>query len=109
MSTTEYDTKSHDVDSERGIAQRSFDGKTSALDVHMQAAVAREIDAHVGVKRVQAAEKVYGKYSKWILFISYVDSLAIVVKETEVNGVSFVYACRLGLASYIYSLDGQVS
>ena len=31
-----------------------------------------EEDAHVGVKAVEAAEKVYGKYSKWFLFIGCV-------------------------------------
>jgi hypothetical protein len=31
---------------------------------------AAELDAHMGVKKVEAAEKVYGKYSKWALFIS---------------------------------------
>ncbi|TFK35357.1 drug:h+ antiporter [Crucibulum laeve] len=41
--------------------------------------------AHVGVKKVEAAQKVYGKYSKWALFIS------------------------LGLAAYIYSLDGTTT
>ncbi|OCH87436.1 drug:h+ antiporter [Obba rivulosa] len=44
-----------------------------------------EEDAHVGVKKVEAAEKVYGRYSKWFLFIG------------------------LGLASYIYSLDGSTT
>lgn len=36
--------------------------------------VAGEVDAHQGVKKVEAAEKVYGKYSKWALFISSVFS-----------------------------------
>ncbi|EMD31052.1 hypothetical protein CERSUDRAFT_163556 [Gelatoporia subvermispora B] len=44
-----------------------------------------EQDAHVGVKKVEAAEKVYGRYSKWFLFIG------------------------LALASYIYSLDGSTT
>jgi hypothetical protein len=26
--------------------------------------------SHTGVKKIEAAEKVYGKYSKWILFCS---------------------------------------
>ena len=34
--------------------------------------VEAEQDAHVGVKAVEAAEKVYGKYSKWFLFVGYV-------------------------------------
>ncbi|EKM58957.1 uncharacterized protein PHACADRAFT_25102 [Phanerochaete carnosa HHB-10118-sp] len=42
-------------------------------------------EAQVGVKTVEAAEKVYGKYSKWFLFIG------------------------LALASYIYSLDGSTT
>lgn len=86
MSAADYDTKSHDVDSERGVAPHSFDAKTPALDVQTQEAVAKEMDAHVGVKRVQAAEKVYGKYSKWVLFISYVDSPVTV--RTKADDVS---------------------
>ena len=31
-------------------------------------------EPQVGVKTVEAAEKVYGKYSKWFLFIGYVMS-----------------------------------
>ncbi|KAG6816467.1 hypothetical protein H0H87_005827 [Tephrocybe sp. NHM501043] len=44
-----------------------------------------DIAAYVGVKTVEATHKVYGKYSKWALFIS------------------------LGLAAYIYSLDGSTT
>ena len=29
-------------------------------------------DAHLGVARLEAAAKVWGKYSKWVLFISFV-------------------------------------
>ena len=29
-------------------------------------------EAHIGVKAVEAAEKVYGRYSKWFLFIGCV-------------------------------------
>ncbi|RXW16248.1 hypothetical protein EST38_g9606 [Candolleomyces aberdarensis] len=41
--------------------------------------------AHEGVRTVEATHKVFGKYSKWALFIS------------------------LGLAAYIYSLDGTTT
>ncbi|KAF8887863.1 drug:h+ antiporter [Gymnopilus junonius] len=41
--------------------------------------------AHGGVKAVEATQKVYGKYSKWFLFIG------------------------LGLSAYIYSLDGTTT
>ncbi|KAG6840370.1 hypothetical protein C0991_007145 [Blastosporella zonata] len=44
-----------------------------------------DIAAYAGVKTVEATHKVYGKYSKWALFIS------------------------LGLAAYIYSLDGSTT
>ncbi|KAI0759138.1 drug:h+ antiporter [Trametes elegans] len=44
-----------------------------------------EEDAHLGVKTVEAAEKVYGRYSKWFLFVG------------------------IALASYIYSLDGTTT
>ena len=33
--------------------------------------VEAEKDAHIGVKAVEAAEKVYGRYSKWFLFLGY--------------------------------------
>ena len=42
-----------------------------ALDPKTAREVQEEQDAHVGVKTVEAAEKVYGKYSKWFLFIGY--------------------------------------
>ncbi|KAG9310268.1 MFS general substrate transporter [Chiua virens] len=44
-----------------------------------------EQDAHVGVKKVEAALSIYGRYSRWCLFIG------------------------LGLASYIYSLDASTT
>lgn len=59
--------------------------ESQVLDERTQEEVAREIDAHAGVVRVEAAEKVYGRTSKWILFIS------------------------LGMASYIYSLDSSTT
>ncbi|PAV16768.1 MFS polyamine transporter [Pyrrhoderma noxium] len=64
-----------DSDSEHGV-------DSPVLDPRTHEEIQREIDAHVGVARVEAAEKVYGKYSKWVLFSS------------------------LALACYIYSLDG---
>ncbi|KAJ3548443.1 hypothetical protein NM688_g5297 [Phlebia brevispora] len=67
-----------DSDSFGGTADVVIDPRT-ALELE------EEQDAHVGVKTVEAAEKVYGKYSKWFLFIG------------------------LGLASYIYSLDGSTT
>ncbi|KAF8920270.1 hypothetical protein CPB85DRAFT_1429077 [Mucidula mucida] len=44
-----------------------------------------EIEAHAGVATVKATHQVYGKYSKWFLFLG------------------------LGLAAYIYSLDSQTT
>ncbi|KAK0242891.1 drug:h+ antiporter [Armillaria nabsnona] len=56
--------------------------KSVASDDH----VARDdIAAHTGVEAVKATHKVYGKYSRWCLLIG------------------------IGLASYIYSLDGQTT
>ncbi|KAG1719745.1 hypothetical protein EDD22DRAFT_939019, partial [Suillus occidentalis] len=46
---------------------------------------ALEEDAHAGVKKVEAAQRVYGRYSRWCLFIG------------------------IGLASYIYSLDASTT
>ncbi|KAH6874654.1 ferrichrome-type siderophore transporter [Coprinopsis sp. MPI-PUGE-AT-0042] len=45
----------------------------------------REVEAHEGVRAIEATYKVFGKYSTWALFIS------------------------LGLAAYIYSLDGTTT
>ena len=42
------------------------------LDKEIELELQAEEDAHFGVKAVEAAEKVYGRYSKWFLFIGYV-------------------------------------
>ena len=42
------------------------------LDEQTLDALQAEEDAHLGVKAVEAAEKVYGRYSKWFLFIGRV-------------------------------------
>ncbi|KAI1784448.1 drug:h+ antiporter [Ganoderma leucocontextum] len=55
------------------------------LDQETLQVLQAEDDAHLGVKAVEAAEKVYGRYSKWFLFIG------------------------IGLACYIYSLDGTTT
>jgi hypothetical protein len=34
--------------------------------------LAAEQDAHAGVKKVEAAQRVYGRYSRWCLFIGCV-------------------------------------
>ena len=94
----------HDVDhdSERGSSPRSplhsrsrtrsqhyaatvSSVSTGVLDARTASELAREADAHAGVRRVEAAARVYGRYSRWVLFGS------------------------LGLASYIYSLDASTS
>ncbi len=45
------------------------------IDERAARAIDEETDAHLGVKKVEAAEKVYGRYSRWILFTSCVSSL----------------------------------
>ncbi|KAF9229770.1 MFS general substrate transporter [Gyrodon lividus] len=55
---------------------------TSVVDEDAETA---ERDAHLGVKKVEAALRVYGRYSRWCLFIG------------------------LALASYIYSLDASTT
>ncbi|KAK7447416.1 hypothetical protein VKT23_014125 [Stygiomarasmius scandens] len=59
-------------------------------DVEKDAAIALDISSeeefvHQGVKTVEATNKIFGKYSKWALFVG------------------------LGLAAYVYSLDGQTT
>ncbi|KAH8118651.1 drug:h+ antiporter [Phellopilus nigrolimitatus] len=75
------DLDKKDADSERALAVEAL----PVLDARTQHALAREADAHAGVARVEAAEKVYGRRARWILFVS------------------------LGLASYIYALDGSTT
>ena len=48
---------------EAGIPRLGFNTKVE---------IEAEEDAHLGVKTVEAAEKVYGRYSKWFLFVGYV-------------------------------------
>ncbi len=42
------------------------------LDKSIEEELEAEEDAHLGVRAVEAAEKVYGRYSKWFLFIGCV-------------------------------------
>ncbi|KAF5368687.1 hypothetical protein D9615_010309 [Tricholomella constricta] len=62
-------------------------GKSVSIDKKQSSELEPSEDgvAHLGVKTVQATHKVYGRYSKWALFIG------------------------LGLAAYIYSLDGTTT
>ena len=61
--------------------------------------VSGEAEAYTGVKTVEAAEKVYGKYSKWLLFLGYV------MKLNTVDGKADRFCFSLSLAAYVYSLD----
>ena len=47
----------------------------STLDPEIAEELEAEEDAHGGVRTVEAAEQVFGKYSKWFLFIGYVHSV----------------------------------
>ena len=53
--------------------------------------------AHEGVKTVEATHKVFGKYSKWFLFIRYVHNttgiLLIVVADPTPNFTQFGSCC----------------
>ncbi|KAK0491142.1 drug:h+ antiporter [Armillaria novae-zelandiae] len=66
------------------MAELDTSRKSVASDDHV-AHDNSDIAAHTGVEAVKATHKVYGKYSRWCLFIG------------------------IGLASYIYSLDGQTT
>lgn len=63
----------------------SYHSGSPRWDTVHHVSLADSEEPQVGVKTVEAAEKVYGKYSKWFLFIG------------------------LALASYIYSLDGSTT
>ncbi|KAF9049078.1 ferrichrome-type siderophore transporter [Panaeolus papilionaceus] len=58
---------------------------TSRPYTHETSSIGSESTAHMGVRTVEAVHKVLGKYTRWALFIS------------------------LGLAAYIYSLDGTTT
>jgi hypothetical protein len=46
-----------------------------------QADVFKADEPQIGVKTVEAAEKVYGRYSKWFLFIGFVRSDTLCVAD----------------------------
>ncbi|KIK94500.1 hypothetical protein PAXRUDRAFT_33484 [Paxillus rubicundulus Ve08.2h10] len=77
----------HEVDDGNDCPSQHGDQAEATSDIDEAAitAVAAEQDAHLGVKKVEAALRVYGRYSRWCLFIG------------------------LGLASYIYSLDASTT
>ena len=54
-------------DDDHDVSSLEAASPTKKLDIE-QAYL--ETDAHLGVKKVEATHKVYGKYSKWVLFIS---------------------------------------
>ncbi|KAG0701988.1 major facilitator superfamily domain-containing protein [Suillus ampliporus] len=61
------------------------DRQSHGDDASPRSVLAQEGDAHAGVRKVEAAQRVYGRRSRWCLFIG------------------------LGLASYIYSLDASTT
>ena len=80
------------------------------LDRETAQVIQAEEDAHLGVKAVEAAEKVYGRYSKWFLFIGCVlaSSPASLSRTPGLSPTRLVFY-RIGLASYIYSLDSTTT
>ena len=42
------------------------------IDPSLAQKIQEEEDAHLGVKTVEAAERVYGRYTKWLLFVGLV-------------------------------------
>ena len=77
----------------------------STLDPEIAEELEAEEDAHGGVRTVEAAEQVFGKYSKWFLFIGCVSSSRYASRFVD----AVLRARRIGLASYAYSLDYQTT
>lgn len=79
------------------------------LDEGTVAVLQAEEDAHLGVKAVEAAEKVYGRYSKWFLFIgcAFASLPPASVEHLDLRPPASGH--RIGLASYVYSLDGTTT
>jgi hypothetical protein len=74
----------------------------SGIDTEPRVPVAEQ-DAHAGVKKVEAAQRVYGRYSRWCLFIGCV---LVAVRASSTNKTAID---SIGLASYIYSLDASTT
>ena len=74
-----------------------------------------EQDAHAGVQAVEAAELVFGRYSQWSLFVGYVSFSAVLRCGCQGGSAATERAylscrrARIGLASYVYSLDNQTT
>ena len=62
-------------DKENNVFSGTLDEKV--IDPRTEQEIEAERDAHVGVKTVEAAEKVYGRYSKWFLFLGYVSACLV--------------------------------
>lgn len=71
---SDRDIKKDDVDDDYDSRSTSptpgATTQTGAVAAHLDPTVLQEVDAHAGVLKVEAAERVYGKRSKWVLFIS---------------------------------------
>lgn len=61
------------------------DGNVDAEKAKATTIASHEVEAHEGVRAIEATYQVFGRFSKWALFVS------------------------LGLAAYIYSLDGSTT
>lgn len=108
----------HEADHDRNPSSQTEPSVHSAgdtrpprLDTSIIHAVRVEEDAHVGVKKVEAAEKVYGRYSKWVLFARYVCTRhpSFPGSPSRFLLMLMLVECSIGLASYIYSLDGTTT
>ncbi|KAG8900112.1 hypothetical protein FRC00_014382 [Tulasnella sp. 408] len=64
-------------------------------------------DAHIGVKKVEAAAKVYRGRTKWFLYLGYVNPRTFVLAFAQTDFTALER--RIALASYIYSLDGTTT
>lgn len=74
-----------ETSSRSSYSSGSFRGHGHGRDRTLAEEVADDAEAHAGVSTIEATQKVYGRYSRWTLYIS------------------------LGLASFIYSLDGSTT
>lgn len=92
----------HEHDSVRsGRASEHGDAHSLLVDEPLP----NEVDAHIGAKKAEASVRVYGRYSKWILFTSYVRSVWFQNEPVLMRWRT----TRLGFASYIYSLDSSTT
>lgn len=83
----------------------SREGDLEDVAPKLESSSHQEIDAdqdtYIGVKAAEAVSKVYGRYSKWFLYVRYVFEFTTRTQRPYTNRRCF----SIALAAYFFSLD----